>query len=350
MSNIQQHYEVKFKKYAPLVYARAYLRCGEFYEAQTVTEGSFVRSIEIAQMRGDLIFGSREGLKFADYVLSKQPKDKEEGEASGPYGESSFSSSPKLKAMNEMGELLKGFVEKRQMALFLLHVEELDEEKILKLLDLSSEDLVAIKAELFERLQGIEIELTVDDNKLEFFSRTLRQYRLSALFYTTVANSIKASKRVTGAGCFVPLGYFFVTIVSLIYLTIFFDDIDRFNWRENDWIKMMAFDNLEWLLICFMLTKGLHSFFTKHAKSDALVAKSKRLVNALAFNYKVAIPLLVMNAGIYFNLRNFFREDGFLAFLMVLQKLFFLMSVITILLSLNKIALHLYTKFIEATR
>lgn len=190
-------YEQFIKENMQLGYATAFVECGDFYRAQDVLESGLVKSFHqwVMQEGRYLRTVIHEGRPWADVFLTKAVRagltavSVEAGDAPG----ASFSKSPKLLSKREAVDLLTEFEAEERKAIVLLYVEEAPAARVRHWLSVSQEYIEALNAKLEERLRSWTPADPHEESTMDYFRRTLRQYRLPAQFHQVVSGQLRSS-------------------------------------------------------------------------------------------------------------------------------------------------------------
>lgn len=181
-------YQKFLEEYAPYGYALLFARTGDFYTAQGALEEALVRSF--ADWRGRRIEGlSKSERKRMKSIAEGCPVDGHG--ATIPAPETSFSRSAKIQAIEQAREIVRSFPAKEQVALVLLYVQELPEERVREWVELDEKGVESLRGRVREKIAAWKPPAAEDETPVEFFGRSFRQYRLSSHFIPTVLNRIQ---------------------------------------------------------------------------------------------------------------------------------------------------------------
>lgn len=173
-------YRAFVREHASLAYALAYARCGDFPAAQDAAHEALKA---YSAWRG---LPGRSARKIIETQLALVKKTVS-GEAAEPAF--SFHAAAKLRTFREAEDVLRSFRGDDAVALVLLFVEGIPEERILSWLDKPAEFLTDLKERLAARLEGWQP--AADASPRDHFERALRRHRLSPGFCDAVLSELE---------------------------------------------------------------------------------------------------------------------------------------------------------------
>ncbi|HVR86877.1 MAG TPA: hypothetical protein VMU54_21315, partial [Planctomycetota bacterium] len=172
--------------YASLGYALLFRKLGDFNQAQTALENALVRGhsnwlLERQDPRSCPAFMTKvaETLGTAEAPATAAPVT------------GLLATSQKLRALGDAVDQLRSFPGDDQVALVLLHVEEVPSEQILRWLGKNPAYLADLELRLKQKLLPGNSQGAASEEPVAFFLRALRQHRLSPQFPELVLQRLK---------------------------------------------------------------------------------------------------------------------------------------------------------------
>lgn len=210
------------RHFAPLGYAHLYRRAGDFHAAQKALEQVVKDGYTTwANTRPDGLpnFGARlmAGMAVA-HPLEEPPS---------AALQSSFARSRKLAAVQEAIGVLLEAKDNEAIALFLMYVEEVPEDRLLEWLGIDEAHVEMLRERMRRRVASIAVPVTEGEDAYGFFQRTLRQYRLPATMFDRVQNTVQKQERV-GATVEGRAALAVVGLVMLLTLVMCMGNANRF--------------------------------------------------------------------------------------------------------------------------
>jgi hypothetical protein len=169
-------YRTFIEKFASYGYALFFRRFGDFERARTALENAFVEGRSAWLLHPD-------GTQARGVLVRIVEQFGGEGaQEPGPKPEGILAGSRKLQALDSATELLRSIPGDEQVALFLLHVEEVAPERVLAWMEKDPAFLAGAERSLKERLAAWAPSTPIHEEPSVFFYRALRQHRLSSAF------------------------------------------------------------------------------------------------------------------------------------------------------------------------
>lgn len=339
-------YRLFLNEYAPLGYARLYQSKGDFYRAQQALERALVEGYKHwsshhipVRDRAKLMTRIVDG-----YGLTGAPPSEGEG---GP--ESSFSRSPKLRAIDEAVTILKSFKPDEQAALFLLHVEEVPEERAAAWLEVDAHFMKDVQARLAEKLTAWKPPVAAEETPAEFFFRALRQYRLSSSFIPTVVSRLQV-KSVSGdtasrsTGCAIAAIAPIILVIGILYAAN--QRGNSFNSRSTR--DMLAFlylpmGNLALDVIVAMAALLTRRFLEEQAPASLARGPAGSYPNLLLLGAIAGFIFVVIGLAALFAPAEIFREPDTLYWYFILHQGWLLGCTLLVLMA----AYHVVTFYMK---
>lgn len=284
-------YEQFIKENMQLGYATAFAACGDFYRAQDVLESGLVKSFDrwVSQEGQYLRADVHGGRQWAELFLAQAVRagvtavSVEHGDAPG----ASFSRSPKLLSKREAVDLLLEFEESERKALTLLYVEEAPSARVQHWLSVSQEYVDALNAKLEARLRSWTPTDPHEESTMDYFRRTLRQYRLPAQFHQTVAGQLRRSAGgVESTFRNVIISAAALVVSYAVIKMIFYLDEDRYGYgygrgamSQLGAFSMLVTGHLDFAGTIFMFL--LHRALQLNGRRVLVLSRAKFLLPAL---------------------------------------------------------------------
>jgi len=229
-------YRAFIEKYASYGYALLFRRLGDFERARAALEKAFVDGRSVWLLHP----GGTEARGVLVRIVEQFGNESTEGTSARPEG--ILAGSKKLQALDSATELLRSVPGDEQVALFLLHVEEVPAERVLSWMEKDPAFMAGAERSLKERLAGWAPPSPIHEEPSVFFFRALRQHRLSSAFSTDVTGRLRTftpewSGVVRIAGWALLLGIPVLLFTAISENTWYYDyDSDR---RRQDHLTLL---------------------------------------------------------------------------------------------------------------
>lgn len=328
-------YRLFLQEYAPLGYARLYGHKGDFYRAQQALERSLVEGFRHWSSHHIPVHDRAKLMQRIVDGYGQLGAPSSDGE--GP--ESSFSRSPKLRAIEEAIAILRSFTGIEQTAVFLMHVEEVDDERIAAWLEVEAPFMKELRERLGQKLAAWKPAVAVEETPAEFFFRALRQYRLSASFIPTVVSRLTVARVTTESssrtfGCILA-GAIPVVIVAVLAFSMVqnWRGMDRHGRNDQLMLMMLPTSNVVLDAVLAMTALLVSRFIQEQAPAALARGPASKYTTLLLLAAIVGFIFIVVAVFSFFAPWEFYRDADTIFWYVLIHQAWQLAAALAILLS-----------------